>query len=44
MMTITENVESFFEYAEESRLHTQIPGACRKQLRALYKSAFQLVL
>lgn len=44
MMTVTEDVETYLDYPEELRLFCQVPPICKKQLRALYKSAFQLVL
>ena len=44
MMTISENVDTYMDYAEEMRLYNKMPTSIRRQLRMLYKSVYQLAL
>ena len=43
-LTVTENVESCLDYAEELRLFNRVPHYIRKGLRALYRSVYSLIL
>ena len=43
LLTITDNVDTYFDYAEEVRLFNELPSYIKRSMRFLYRSVYDLI-